>query len=311
MSTPKVSVVIPSYNRAEYIAATLDSVLAQTYTDFEIIFVDDGSADSTKTILEKYCKRDSRVKYIYQNNSERAIARNAGMKQAQGDYICLVDSDDIWYPHKLERQIKVMEANPEAGFSYAAVNRIDFSGKHIQVAPRQQEGYSGRVFDKLLMRNFIPSVTPMFRRELFDQAGAQRTEFIPYEDWDFWLRLAKLTEFIHIKEPLGDYRIHPQQSVQNVKAEHIEKITLEILRTHIDKGVPKIIADRALSLAYLRFAYWYILAGKSVAAREKLRISQEYSVDRVLDYRWHALYAASYLSDLAPGLVKNTLGSFH
>lgn len=302
---PKVSVVIPSYNRADYIPATIDSVLKQSFKDWELIFVDDGSTDATENILANYVKQDSRIKYFKQANSERAVARSYGMKLATGEYICLVDSDDIWYEDKLEKQITVMDASPDLVLCYASVDRIDLSGKPTKAARRQFQGFSGDIYKELLKRNFIPSVTPMFRRQSFTQIGDQVTAFIPYEDWDFWLRLSRLGKFYHIREALGAYRLHPGQSVQNVKAEKIEEVTIAVLNANAMNN------KEAYSLAYLRLGYWYIVSGKLSTARTKLYKSLQLSPNRIWDYRWHGLLIASILAYISPGLVKKLLGSFH
>lgn len=334
MPRPKISIIIPSYNRAEYVSATLDSILAQTYKDFEIVFIDDGSTDDTEKILQKYVSKDYRVKYFKQLNSERAIARTYGMGLAMGDYICLVDSDDIWYPNKLEVQLKVMEADPKIILSYASVNRIDMQGNRTMTAARQHEGYTGWVFFELLKRNFIPSVTPMFRKEVLKKVKDQNTNFIPYEDWDFWLRLSREGKFYHIITPLGDYRLHPGQSVQNVNAERIEKVTLAVLENNtslenfdlqeylnkiseqkdlasfIQQDFSKIV-NEAYSLANLRFAYWYLVAGKLDIAKTKLAVSHSLSPNRASDYRWWGLRVVSVLQPFLGNILPKFLGIFH
>lgn len=319
-TSPLVSVVIPSYNRAQYIPATLDSVLAQSFEDFEIVFVDDGSTDETKSILDSYIQKDPRVRYIWQENSERAVARTNGINNSQGKYVCLVDSDDLWYPDKLAKQVKTMEENSWVVFSYASVNRIDFDNNKLPIASRQHDGFSGNVFEKLLMRNFIPSVTPMFLREVALRVGSQNSDFIPYEDWDFWLRISREGEFYHIKEPLGDYRIHADQSVQNVNAEKIEEVTIKVLNANCpwkpdggslgeDLNTDQVlVCKQAYSLAYLRIAYWYILAGKPEIAREKLAKSLGLAEGMGrFDPRIYALY----LSSFSGGLLNKFLLAFH
>lgn len=104
MAEPLISVVIPTYNRAHYVCEAIDSVLAQTYKNIEIIAVDDGSTDNTKDIIQQY---SSRIKYIYQNNAGPSAARNNGIKQSNGDLIAFLDSDDIWLAEKLERQVEI------------------------------------------------------------------------------------------------------------------------------------------------------------------------------------------------------------
>lgn len=334
MPKPKISIVIPSYNRAEFIPATLDSILAQTYKDFEIIFIDDGSTDATETVVQAYMDKDFRVKYFKQANSERAVARTYGMSLAEGDYICLVDSDDVWYPHKLEVQLVVMEADPELAMSYASVDRIDLKGHKLGYAARQHEGYTGWVFFELLKRNFIPSVTPMIRRGALKKVKTQNTEYIPYEDWDFWLRLSREGRFFHIVEALGAYRLHPGQSVQNVNPERIEKVTRAVLDNNtslenfdlkefliksgneldlvsfIQQEFPRLV-NEAHSLANLRFAYWYLVAGNLNAAKLKLRLSKQLSSARARDYRWWGLKLVSEIQPFLGDFLPKFLGAFH
>lgn len=327
LSMPKVSVIIPSYNRAEFIPATLDSILRQSFTDFEIVFVDDGSTDDTEKILNDYQGHDKRIKYIKQANSERAIARSNGMKNAHGKYIALVDSDDIWYPKKLEAQITALDYYPDIVFCYAAVNRIDLHGKRIKTAPRQHQGLSGYVFFDLLMRNFIPSVTPIFDREAINTELEQKTEFVPYEDWDFWLRLSLEGKFLHLKKALGDYRLHPGQSVKNVKADHIKKVSLAILEENTKIDNPKLqdylkitntsneefkkIRDKAFSEAHLRIAYWYLLTDNPDDAKIHLNSATKLDQNKKLDYKWWGLETARILSPIASNPIKNFLGQFH
>jgi glycosyltransferase involved in cell wall biosynthesis len=323
---PKVSVIVPSYNRGEFIEATLVSIQNQSFKDFEVVFVDDGSTDNTAEIVQKFVDTDPRFRYLKQENSERAVARSYGLSQAKADLLCLVDSDDLWYPHKLEKQLKVMEANPDVVLSYAAVNRIDMQGNPVASSARQHQGFSGYIFYDLLMRNFIPSVCPMFRKSAFEKVGPQVTEFIPYEDWDFWLKFSRQGKFFHIKEPLGDYRLHPGQSVQNVKAAHIEKVTTMVLDNNTKKENIEInnyknmsfdnrdfedIRNEAYSLANLRFAYWYIVADDLDTAALKLNRSKELSSKRSTDYRWYGLQIARMLKPVFGDFITKFLGSFH
>ncbi|MDA1021540.1 MAG: glycosyltransferase [Cyanobacteria bacterium] len=302
---PRVSVVVPSYNRGDYISETIESILAQTFADFELIVIDDGSTDDTESIVKAFADKDSRVKYFKQANSERAVARSYGMSLSEGEFVCLVDSDDTWYLHKLEKQVVVMDADPELACCYAAVDRMDMASNLVAPAKRQLEGYSGNIYEELLKRNFIPSVTPIIRKKYIEMVGKQNTEFIPYEDWDFWLRLARIGKFEHIKEPLGSYRLHPGQSVQNVKAHKIEEVTFKVL----DANTPN--TNEAYSLAYLRCAYWYIIAGDLKAARDRLRKSLERNAKRLYDCRWWGLYLMSFAKTIMPDTVNKFLGSFH
>lgn len=325
-SIPKISIIVPSYNRAEFIEATLKSIQNQSIEDFEVVFIDDGSTDNTPELVKAFCEADSRFKYFRQENSERAVARSYGLSLAQADLLCLVDSDDLWYKNKLEKQIEIMDADPTVSLCYASVNRIDMEGKPVKSSPRQHQGFSGYIFYDLLMRNFIPSVTPMFRKTAFEKVGAQVTEFIPYEDWDFWLKFSRQGKFHHIKEPLGEYRLHPGQSVKNVRADHIEKVTTLVLDNNTQKEKIAInsyknmsfdqrdfeeIKNEAYSLANLRFAYWYLVSGNLDLAKEKLQKSLEFSKARNMDYRWYGLKLASVLKPVFGDFITKLLGSFH
>ena len=143
---PKVSVVIPTYNRGKYIAATINTVLNQTYKDFEIIVIDDGSTDDTQRELEQF---GGKIKIITQPNSERAVSRNNGVKNSTGAYIAFLDSDDLWSPDKLEKQVEVLDNLKDIVLVYGQSYRINNKGEQIKTAQRQMQGFSGNVFKKL------------------------------------------------------------------------------------------------------------------------------------------------------------------
>ena len=112
MNRPKVSIIIPTYNRAKLLSRAIKSVLDQTFKDFELIIVDDGSTDNTKGVVEEFQKKDSRIKYIWQENSGApAKPKNTGIRQARGEYVAFLDDDDEWFPKKLEKQIELFEDN--------------------------------------------------------------------------------------------------------------------------------------------------------------------------------------------------------
>lgn len=166
---PKVSVVIPTYNYAQYIKEAIDSVLAQTYKDYEIIVVDDGSTDDTKGTVSQY---GPEIEYIRQENQGPSAAKNTGIRNSKGEYIGILDSDDLWLPSKLEKQIKVFEANSGLGLVYSdgfvfgeepAWDDFSFGGN--------MNFYRGRIFDKLLLGNFIPCCSTLIKRGCFDKVG--------------------------------------------------------------------------------------------------------------------------------------------
>src|SRR5262245_27222824 len=124
-----VSVVIPSYNRAYCIAKTIDSVLAQTHRNVEVIVADDGSKDDTRSVIERTYGHDARVRYVQQTNQGVSAARNCGLREARGEYIALLDSDDVWLPWKLEAQLRCLDALPKAGMVWTDMSAVNPAGE--------------------------------------------------------------------------------------------------------------------------------------------------------------------------------------
>ncbi len=124
-----VTIVLPAYNASEYLAETVNSVIRQTYQDFELLIVDDGSTDDTRDIVDDFCKRDSRIRAIAQKNQGVSIARNTGINMAQGEFIAFIDADDLWLPNKLAMHVQHLSANPNLGLSFARVEFMSFDGK--------------------------------------------------------------------------------------------------------------------------------------------------------------------------------------
>ena len=292
----KVSVIIPTYNRESFISEAIQSVLDQTYKDFEIIVVNDGSIDNTIEVLERF---KNKIKVINQSNSERAVSRNNGVKNSSGEYIALLDSDDLWIEDKLQKQVEVLDKMKDIILTYGQSYRINEKGKKIKIAKRQTKGFSGNVFENLLYRNFIVSATPMIRREYFEQTSGFQTKYIPYEDWEFWIRFSLFGKFYFLDEPLAYYRIHPEQSVKIASAEKIEKATTLLLEDSFSlKKIEEDIKRKSLGLANLRFCYWYLLANDRDKAKEKIKKAVELYPEFLIDPRWYGLK----LTCLFPGL---------
>ena len=191
---PKVSVIIPTYNRASLISRAVDSVLAQTFKDYEVIIIDDGSKDNTKEVLESYT---GRVKYIYQNNGGISVARNRGIEESNGKYIAFLDSDDYWAPEKLEMQAKILDENPKVGIVYVRMPIVNEKGEVLGMKPN---GISGKNFQELLrVWGDLPTSSVMTRRECFDRVGVFDENLPPMEDIDMWLRIAHSYDLYEIE----------------------------------------------------------------------------------------------------------------
>ncbi|OGZ68551.1 MAG: hypothetical protein A3D35_02310 [Candidatus Staskawiczbacteria bacterium RIFCSPHIGHO2_02_FULL_34_9] len=206
---PIVSVIIPTYNREKYMQKALDSVFFQTFQDFEIIVVDDGSTDNTKSILEPYIKED-RVKYIYQQNLRVSKARNNGIKNSSGKYIALLDSDDYWLDsQKLEKQVNYFENNKDVVLTSGGIIRITENGEVLSKILNPESNKDLRE-NMLLSCLFTPSGA-MFKRELWDKIGGFNEKSDLSEDWEFFMELGKYGSFYNFQ----DYFVAYLQGNQN------------------------------------------------------------------------------------------------
>jgi glycosyltransferase involved in cell wall biosynthesis len=272
---PRVSVVIPSYNRAGCIEKAIDSVLEQTVDDIEIILVDDGSTDNTRELVQN--KYGDQVRYVYQENQGMAGARNTGIKNAQGDYIAFLDSDDYWRPGKLERQLSLAEEHPEYGLLASRCDKIQRSG-HINKPNRplsyqSRRGKSGWVLNDLFQANFIRTSTVIIRRDCFNRIGLFDEKLIRGEDIDFWLRMASVYPIGFINESLTVYLDNPDGvSTDSLLARLYRTIVFE--KDYLKKRIPKSLYNRRMAMNYNKIGRHYLQRGdreKGLAYLKKAR----------------------------------------
>jgi glycosyltransferase involved in cell wall biosynthesis len=211
MQKPKVSIVIPAYNVGKYLPDTLESVWHQTFTDFEVILVDDGSTDNTKEWVSQI--KNPRFKFISQTNQGASAARNRGILASQGEYIAFLDADDLWAPTKLETHVSFLEQNPEVGLVCSWTAMINAQGQ--PTGRLLKPVADGNVYRKLLVQNTIDCPSTVIRRRCFDRVGLFNTSIRYNEDWEMWIRIAKFYQFSVIKEPLVYYRQHPNNVSKN------------------------------------------------------------------------------------------------
>lgn len=210
--SPLVSVVIPTYNGAHFLAQTIESVLAQTYPNLEVLVVDDGSTDATPKIATRY---GPRVRYVHQANAGTAAARNRGVAEARGDYIALLDHDDLWLPHKLERQMPAFADDPAIGVVFA---RIEFFRTETgEVTAHYFPGPELGPHD-LLAHRVLPIQTVVIRRSALDAVGPFDVDLRGTDDWDLGIRLSARFRMVGVPETLARVRLHPDQQGGNALA---------------------------------------------------------------------------------------------
>ena len=263
--TPRISVLIPTYNRADLLIQTLRSVVNQRYADFETLVVDDGSTDNTADVVAAI--GDSRIRYVRQAHSGLpAVGRNTGMQLANGEYIAFLDSDDLWLPDKLALQVELMDSHPELGLSYTNCYRFMTDPTRYHPVPmlQPQAMLSGHAFDQLYAYQAIPNLTAMLRSSVRDQVGQfdEDPRLKANEDYEYWLRIAARFPIDHLPQPLALYREHTAGISKAAVATNQAKLHLIELLDQLYPGVAVRLQDKrrrwlaqvtyALGRAYLR-----------------------------------------------------------
>jgi glycosyltransferase involved in cell wall biosynthesis len=257
---PKVTVIIPTFNRAHFLRAAIESVLIQTFRNFEIVVVDDASNDETPSIVRSF--RHAPIRYLRHDSKKgQGAARNTGIREARGEYIALLDDDDEWLPEKLEQQVTLLDTLPtRVGLVYTGFLKIDASNRRIiaKILPKER----GNVFDALCRENWIGCSTVLVRRHCFDVAGYFDEELASGEDYDMWLRISKEFSFEYIIEPLVSYRVHGSQL-----SAHYESLIVgmeALIRKH---GSFFAANSKSYSLLYLSLGVHYCFKGDLMKGR--------------------------------------------
>ena len=205
---PLVSVIMPTYNHAKFIGEAIESVLNQTYNNFELIIIDNYSEDDTKKIVDSY--EDNRIIYLkFRNNGVIAASRNYGIKYSHGVYIAFLDSDDLWLLSKLEKQVEQLNSHEEICLSYVLYSYMLENGSIRGIFPKTKNRFRGNIFKSLYLKAIIPNSGVMVRSKVFEELGLldENSKLVAAEDYDMWLRIArvKLIDYVDV-EPLFLYR---------------------------------------------------------------------------------------------------------
>jgi glycosyltransferase involved in cell wall biosynthesis len=221
---PLVSVIIPTYNGSRFLAETIESALAQTYPHKEILVVDDGSTDDTRAVVSRY---EGSVRYVYQANAGTAAARNTGIRAASGSLIALLDHDDRWLPHKLERQVPYFLEDPEVGLCHTGGRVVDAHDGHVtsEYLPRP-------VLDvhDLMRWCVVGCATTMFPRAVVEEVGTFDPEVSGADDWDMWIRIALDHKVVGCLEILVEIREH--EGNQGKRIERMFSIVRRVVEKH-------------------------------------------------------------------------------
>ena len=238
MTQPLVSVIIPCYNNASLVTASVNSVLQQDYPNIEVIVVDDGSTDNSVEVLEQF---GNRINLLQQVNQGPAAARNTGLQAAKGRYIAFNDSDDFWLPGKLSAQISFLEQHPEFGLCFSRwavwdknVSFDDMVQKYDQPTATNDidENLTGWLYIPLLKESVIHTITAVIRREVLDDIGHFDTAYRIGEDYDLWIRISRKYQMAKLNRVFALYRDNPDSITKGVQRKNFSAM---VLQSAIDK----------------------------------------------------------------------------
>ena len=265
-ASPLVSVVLPAYNCAPFIGATLDSVYRQTYRNWEVIVIDDGSTDETRAVLVPHI---GRIRYLYQQNRGTAAARNAGVREARGELIAFLDNDDIWLPEKLELQVHVMQESLECGLVFTDGKSFTADGiRRESVISRRLDQWidanrtkdlrvvTGDILRNLLFCNEIVSASSvMVRRECLERLGGFDEAIQIADDHDLWLRIAREYAVTLIPRCLYMWRWYDASQSGPIpdRMQHWQEASLAVMEKHLPLAPPDV---RRPLRAHMARQYW-------------------------------------------------------
>jgi hypothetical protein len=283
---PRVSIIVPAFNRANWLPYTVRSVLAQTMPDFELIVVDDGSTDSTRELMESFAQNEPRVRYVYQENQGRSVARNNGAALAQGDYIGVLDSDDEYLPTTLESHLAVFESDPRLGMTVGGYDDIDDTGVVLGERTPWLEGGSLDLAGWLFNCYAIPGAV-LAQRDWFLKSGGYDPLIRSSDDWDHFLQMALYScPMDWVKQSTCRYRQHSGNTVRsgritgvrNNQAGMKRALTKVFSSPLVSPDVAKL-QSRALGWASVQIAKMFFLAGEVELGTAELTEAYKHSPD--------------------------------
>ncbi len=233
---PAVSINLCCYKAEPYLEETLASVFAQSCDDYELVIVNDGSPDGTESIVRRHLAAGRHIVYHRQENAGLGAARNKAMELSSGEFIAILDQDDLWEPSKLERQLRLF-SRPEVGFVGSDAWRIDATGRLLGRYSERNPLRRGRILEALFLYNFVPCAAALMRRSAIERAGGFfRPDFRIAEEYELFLRLAERFEFDFVEDPLVRIRVHAESAGWDCarEREELRRAYAECLARHPD-----------------------------------------------------------------------------
>jgi glycosyltransferase involved in cell wall biosynthesis len=252
MPEPRVSVIVPTWNRASLLGTAMESVLAQSFRDFEVVIVDDGSTDATEALVCRYQETDARVRYVRQEHHGISAAMNTGIRESRGLYIARIDSDDQWLPELLETEVAILDARPDIGLVYSKGQWATSDLAPLTDAIGHALHFPGvtknDTLRSMLWGDPTCNITVVVRRECFDRAGLFDESLAASEDWDMWLRTSVYYRFFFVDRVLSLVRAH-DSSTTNARSQSFAAF-LGLRRKVLDKFFAR--ADLAPEIAAMK-----------------------------------------------------------
>ncbi|ABE52511.1 glycosyltransferase family 2 protein [Methanococcoides burtonii] len=261
IDSPTISIIMNCFNCSKYLKEAIDSVYAQTYEDWEIIFWDNVSTDNSAEIANSY---DNKLRYFCGNkNVPLGYARNLAIEKIQGKYIAFLDCDDMWLPTKLEKQMAIFESTSNVKLVFSDCNIVDSQHNIINRSFAVQTPARGNVFEKLLMSyNFIPLVTAMIEKDVLDDVGCFDNTYRIAEEYDMFLRIAYKYPIDFVDEPLAEYRVHDSNCSHRqdigIKEELMIMDHWKNTATHIEKKISIQLKKKILKRKAALYVYYIV-----------------------------------------------------
>lgn len=236
---PKVTVIVPTFNRAAYLSEAIESIFAQTFTDYELLVVDDGSTDDTAIVLARFT--DPRLRVFHQEHRGISAAMNTGLRVARGQYIARLDSDDVWLADLLAAEDAVLDARPDIGVVYAKAQAMAANGSLLEHYIGLPLRYPHDPFLSLVWGDSTCNIALLARRECFEAAGFYDETLLTHEDWDMWLRVAQSHHFLFLNRILARFREHEHRITSPslpTFANHIESRVRVIDKLYASANLP-------------------------------------------------------------------------